>query len=131
MSQHAPENSAARPRDLPAPYDPGCCQSDDRHHSLILTQPDGTTDGFPLSWLYRWQWRRQATDEVLTLTLTEHEVTLCGVHLDRILEHLRRHHGLHLCTKDERYYSLYGQEALRISSITIKPHSRSTSNELN
>ena len=65
------------------------------------------------------------------MSLTEHEVTLRGVHLDRILEHLRKLHGLHLCTKDERYYSIYGPEALRISSITIKPHSRSTSNELN
>lgn len=118
-------------RDFPPPYDPGCCQSDDRHRSLILTQLDGTTDGFPLSWLYRWQWRQQATDEVLTLTLTDHEVTLHGVHLDRILEHLRNHHGLNLCIKDERYYSIYGDTALRISSITIKPVTRSTHHELN
>jgi hypothetical protein len=105
-------------------YDPGCCQSDDRHRSLVLTQLDGNTEGFPLTWLYRWRWRQHPTDEVLTLTLTEHEVTIHGKHLDGILEHLRNNHGLHLRIRDERYFSFKGKDEPRISSITIQPNAQ-------
>jgi hypothetical protein len=105
-------------------YDPGCCQSDDRHRSLVLTQLDGTTEGFPLTWLYRWRWCQHPTHEVLTLTLTEHEITIHGQHLDAILEHLRNNHGLHLRIRDERYFSFRGKDEPRISSITIQPNAQ-------
>ena len=112
----------------PSP-DPGCCQPDDRHRTLVLTQLDGTTEGFPLTWLYRWQWRKELGHEVLTLTLTEHQVTIHGRHLDRIMEHLRNNHGLHLQIKDERYFSIVKRDVIRISTITIQPHSQLPQNE--
>ena len=62
----------------PSSPDPGCCQSDDRHRTLVLTQLDGSTEGFPLTWLYRWQWRKELGHEVLTLTLTEHRSPSTG-----------------------------------------------------
>ena len=114
---------------LSASFDPGCCQSDDRHRTLILTQLDGTTDGFPLTWLYRWQWRKEPSHEVLTLTLTEHQVILHGKHLDRIIEHLRNNHGLHLQIKDDRYFSMTGKDPIRISTITIQSHSQLPPND--
>jgi len=111
-------------REFPSTYDPGCCHSDDRHRSLVLTQLDGTTEGFPLTWLYRWRWCQCPTHEILTLTLTEHEVTIHGKNLDDILEHLRNNHGLHLRVKDDRYLSLQGKHAAQISTITIQPNAR-------
>jgi len=111
--------------------DPGCCQSDDRHRTLVLTQLDGTTEGFPLTWLYRWQWRKELGHEVLTLTLTEHQVTIHGRHLDRIMEHLRNNHGLHLQIKDERYFNLVKRDLIRISTIAIQPHSQLPQNDPN
>jgi hypothetical protein len=116
---------------LSTSFDPGCCQADDRHRSLVLTQLDGTTEGFPLTWLYRWQWRKESNCEVLTLTLTEHQVTIHGKHLDRITEHLRNNHGLHLQIKDERYFGMIGRDPIRISTITIQPHGQLRQNDLN
>ena len=109
--------------------DLGCCQSDDRHRTLVLTQLDGTTEGFPLTWLYRWQWRKELGHEVLTLTLTEHKVTIHGRHLDRIMEHLRNNHGLHLQIKDERYFNLVKRDVIRISTITVQPNAQLTQND--
>ena len=126
-----PDASHLPLREFPAPFDPGCCHSDDRHRSLVLTQLDGTTEGFPLTWLYRWQWRKQPTHEILTLTLTEHEVTIHGEHLDRIMEPLRNNHGLHLIIKDDRYFSIYGNDVIRISAIKIKPNAQVPQNEPN
>ena len=111
-------------------HDPGCCQSDDRHRTLVLTQLDGTTEGFPLTWLYRWQWRKELGHEVLTLTLTEHQVTIQGRNLDRIMEHLRNNHGLQLQIKDERYFSMAKRDVIRISTITIQTHSQLPQNDL-
>ena len=109
--------------------DLGCCQSDDRHRTLVLTQLDGTTEGFPLTWLYRWQWRKELGHEVLTLTLTEHKVTIHGRHLDRIMEHLSNNHGLHLQIKDERYFNLVKRDVIRISAITVQPNAQLTQND--
>ena len=125
-----PTSAARSPSSEHSPsLDPGCCQSDDRHHTLVLTQLDGTTEGFPLTWLYRWQWRKELGHEVLTLTLTEHKVTIHGRHLDRIMEHLRNNHGLHLQIKDERYFNLVKRDVIRISTIAIQPHSQLPKND--
>lgn len=113
----------------PSSPDPGCCHSDDRHRTLVLTQLDGSTEGFPLTWLYRWQWRKELGHEVLTLTLTEHQVTIHGRHLDRIMEHLRNNHGLHLQIKDERYFSMVKRDVIRISTITVQPNAQLTQND--
>ena len=118
-------------RESPSSPDPGCCQSDDRHRTLVLTQLDGTTEGFPLTWLYRWQWRKELGHEVLTLTLTEHQVTVHGRHLDRIMEHLRNNHGLHLQIKDERYFNMVKRDVIRISTITVQPNAHLTQNDPN
>jgi len=88
------------PRFLPS-SEPGCCTSEDDHRCLILTQLDGTIEGFPLTWLYRWQWRSSATHELLILTLTEHEVTIHGKHLDKVAKLLSDGKGLHLQIKDD------------------------------
>ncbi len=100
--------------------EPGCCTDDDRHHSLVLTQLDGATEGFPLTWLYRWQWRRHAAHERLNLTLTEHEIEIRGKNLGAVQEHLTNGRGLHLRVKDQRYFSLQPQHLPQIASITIQ-----------
>jgi hypothetical protein len=125
-----PTSAARSPSSEHSPsLDPGCCQSDDRHRTLVLTQLDGTTEGFPLTWLYRWQWRKELGHEVLTLTLTEHKVTIHGRHLDRIMEHLRNNHGLHLQIKDERYFNLVKRDVIRISTITVEPNAQLKQND--
>ncbi|MEO6569525.1 MAG: hypothetical protein ABIO94_12235 [Opitutaceae bacterium] len=101
-----------------------CCTSVDNHRSLILTQLDGATDGFPLTWLYRWQWRSFAANEQLIVTLTEHEVTIHGKHLDGIADLLRNGKGLHLRVKDDRYQSLMRPTEILITEITVLPNSK-------
>jgi hypothetical protein len=106
-----------------------CCTSEDNHRSLILTQLDGATEGFPLTWLYRWQWRSSAGNEQLIVTLTEHEVTIHGKHLDGVAELLRNGQGLHLRVKDDRYQSLMRATEILISAITVLPNSRQESSQ--
>jgi hypothetical protein len=39
-------------------------------HGLSLDCHEGhTTEGFPLTWIYRWQWRKDASQEEIVLTL--------------------------------------------------------------
>ena len=111
------------PRFLPS-SEPGCCTSEDDHRCLILTQLDGTLEGFPLTWLYRWQWRSSATHELLILTLTEHEVTIDGQHLDKVAKLLSDGKGLHLQIKDARYQSLMRPYEILITTITVQPNSK-------
>jgi hypothetical protein len=94
---------------------------------LILTQANGATEGFPLTWLYRWQWKKQTTDELLILTLTEHEVMIDGKNLELITEPLSKSTGLHLRVKEDRYQSLLQPDANLITHITIKPHAKAQS----
>ena len=111
-------------REVLSSPEPGCFRYDDRHRSLILTQLDGTTEGYPLTWLYRWRWHKGPAHEVLALTLTEHEVTIRGKNLEYILEHLQSNHGLHLRVKDDRYLSLEGKGSVQISAIMIEPNAQ-------
>ena len=111
------------PRFLPS-SEPGCCTSEDNHRSLILTQLNGYQEGFPLTWLYRWRWKQSATHEQLTITLTEHEVTIHGKHLDNVAELLSNGKGLHLRIKDTRYQSLMRPTEILITTITIQPISK-------
>jgi hypothetical protein len=99
--------------------EPDCCQVNDRCQSLVLTQANGTTEGFPLTWLYRWRWEETAGRETLILTLTEHEVVVKGKRLERILEALEHQHGVHLRIKDDRYHSL-NPGRIHISTITVQ-----------
>ncbi len=104
--------------------EPGCCTSEDNHRCLILTQLNGAAEGFPLTWLYRWQWRSSATHELLILTLTEHEVTIHGKHLDKVAKLLSDGKGLHLQIKDARYQSLMRPHEILITTITVQPNSK-------
>jgi hypothetical protein len=112
------------PRFLPD-AEPGCCTSEDNHRCLILTQLDGTVEGFPLTWLYRWQWQPTALSERLIVSLTDHEVTVRGKHLDRVAELLGNGKGLRLQIKDTRYQSLLRPTEILITTITIQPNAKS------
>ena len=101
-----------------------CCVPNEHQRSLILTQADGATGGFPLTWLYRWQWKKPATHELLTITLTEHEVTIHGKNLERIIEFLGKGTGLHLKVKDDRYQGLLRPNETHITHITVQPHEK-------
>lgn len=107
--------------------EPGCCTEIEHGRCLILTQANGVTEGFPLTWLYRWQWRRQTTDELLILTLTEHDVTIQGQNLEPITEPLSKSTGLHLRVKEDRYQSLLQPHATLITHITIRPNTKAQS----
>lgn len=120
------EGDANPPRTLSARPEPGCFTGSESHRSLVLTPWDGGTDAFPLTWLYRWNWKILPTHELLKITLTEHEVTISGLNLGLAVEYLTTGKGFHLQVKDDRYQSLLGPHALRITSITIQPHARNS-----
>jgi hypothetical protein len=101
-----------------------CCTNDEHHRCLILTQADGASEGFPLTWLYHWEWMTRGTHEQLVITLTDHEATIRGKNLSRIIEALSKGTGLHLRVRDERYQSLVRTNALLITHITVQPHTR-------
>ncbi len=107
----------------PSP-EPGCCTVIENGRCLILTQQNGATEGFPLTWLYRWQWKKQTTDELLILTLTEHEVMIHGKDLERIIEFLSKGTGLHLKVKDDRYQGLLRPNETHITHITVQPQEK-------
>jgi hypothetical protein len=117
---------ANRPRFLSDLSEPGCFTGSDSHRSLVLTPRDADTEGFPLTWLYRWRWQTLPTHELLTLTLTEHEVTIQGLNFGLVVEHLTTGKGFHLKVQDDRYDSLRSPKATRITSITIQPHAKNT-----
>ena len=115
------DESERYPNRVPSPTpEPGCCTSEDNHRCLILTQLNGAAEGFPLTWLYRWQWKQSATQELLILTLTEHEVTIHGKHLENVAELLSNGKGLHLRIKDSRYQSLMRPTEILITTITTQ-----------
>lgn len=88
---------------------------------LIFTQADASTIGFPLSWLYRFDYRNDSRGEVLTLHLTEHLVTVVGQMLGMAVGQLQQGEGFHLSEVPERYKGLLRNEDAHIASITIEP----------
>ncbi|MBI5770286.1 MAG: hypothetical protein HZA93_21100 [Verrucomicrobia bacterium] len=124
LKPKSPDIGEANIPRLLSSHEPGCCTSEDSHRSLVLTQMDGATEGFPLTWLYRWQWRSSATHELLILTLTDHEVTIHGKHLDGVTELLSNGKGLHLRIKDARYQSLMRPNEILITTINVQPNSK-------
>ncbi len=106
---------------------PGCCTVIENGRCLILTPTNGATEGFPLTWLYRWQWKKQTTDEVLILTLTEHEVTIHGKNLEPITDSLSKSTGLHFKVIADRYQSLLPSDSILITHIIINPHAKDPS----
>jgi hypothetical protein len=101
-----------------------CCTSEDSHRCLILVQRNGAVEGFPLTWLYRWQWQPGATQERLAISLTDHEVTVHGKQLDRVAELLSNGKGLRLQIKDARYQSLLRPNEIFITAITIQQNAK-------
>ena len=88
---------------------------------LIFTQADASTIGFPLSWLYRFDYRKDGREEKLTLQLTEHRVTVVGRMLGMAVGQLQQGEGFHLSEVAERYQGLLQTENAHIASITIEP----------
>lgn len=88
---------------------------------LIFTQADASTIGFPLSWLYRFDYRKDSRGEVLTLHLTEHLVTVVGRMLGMAVGQIQQGEGFHLSEMPERYQGLQRKEGAHIASITIEP----------
>ena len=109
------------PDTLKPSAEPGCCTAIEDGRCLLLTQTNGASDGFPLTWLYHWQWSSRAEDERLVLTLTEHRVTIHGRNLGLITEKLSQGTGLHLKVKGERYQGLLQSGQTLITEITIEP----------
>lgn len=88
---------------------------------LIFTRADGSTIGFPLSWLYRFDYRKDGREEKLTLHLTEHLVTVVGRMLGMAVGQLQQGEGFHLSEVPERYKGLQRNEDAHIATITIAP----------
>jgi len=88
---------------------------------LIFTQADASTSGFPLSWLYRFDYQKNGREEKLTLHLTEHQVTVVGRMLGMPAGQLQLGEGFHLSEVAERYQGLQRNEDAHITSITIEP----------
>ena len=88
---------------------------------LIFTQADAGTIGFPLSWLYRFEYRKDGRSEKLTLQLTEHLVTVTGRMMSIAVWQLQQGEGFHLSEMPERYQGLQRNEDAHIASITIEP----------
>ena len=88
---------------------------------LIFTQADASTIGFPLSWLYRFEYRKDGRGDKLTLQLTEHLVTVTGRMMSIVLWQLQQGEGFHLSEVPERYQGLQRNADAHIASITIEP----------
>ncbi len=99
----------------------------ERHHFqecrglLMFTQADGTTVGFPLSWLYQFDYRKDERGETFVLHLTEHVVTVTGRTLGVLEDQLKKGEGFHVSEPAERYASIQRNEQAQIASITIEP----------
>lgn len=87
----------------------------------MFTQADGTTVGFPLSWLYQFDYRRNERGETFVLHLTEHVVTVTGRTLSVLEDQLKKGEGFHVSEPAERYASIQLNEQAHIASITIEP----------
>lgn len=88
---------------------------------LIFTQTDNRTTGFPIAWLYRFDYLKTDRGEQLTLHLTEHLVTVAGRTLDMLGHQLKQGEGFHVSELLERYQGLQRHERAHIASITIEP----------
>lgn len=105
------------------------CYTEIEHSkSILLTEANGAIDGFPLTWLYRWQWNEQTTGEQIVITLTEHEILIQGKNLEPITALLTKGTGLHLRMIDERYQTMLSPNATLITQLTVKPLTKFSAN---
>ncbi len=88
---------------------------------LIFTLADNHTIGFPIAWLYRFDYRKDDFKQQLTLHLTEHLVTVVGRTMDVLGHQLTQGEGFHVSEMSERYLGIQRNERAHIASITIEP----------
>ena len=88
---------------------------------LVFTLADGTTTGFPLSWLYCFDYRKDEAGERFLLHLTDHRVTVQGKGLMTLEDHLKNGEGFHLSELPDRYLSIRRSDKANIDHIAIEP----------
>lgn len=88
---------------------------------LVFTLADGATTGFPLSWLYRFDYRKDEAGERFLLHLTDHRVTVQGKGLVTLEDRLKNGEGFHISELPDRYLSIRRSDKAHIDHITIEP----------
>ena len=124
LKPRRPGEANAQPARLERPQFEEC-----RGH-LVFTLADGATAGFPLSWLYRFDYRKDQAGERFSLHLTEHRVTVQGKGLAILEERLKDGAGFHLSELPDRYLSIKRSDKAHIDHITIEPVTGATNDNI-
>lgn len=120
LKPRRPGETSTQPARLERPQFEEC-----RGH-LVFTLADGATVGFPLSWLYRFDYRKNQAGEQFSLHLTEHRVTIQGKGLVILEDRLKDGAGFHLSELPDRYLSIRRSDKAQIDHITIEPTAGAT-----
>lgn len=111
--------------DRPPPPLPGPECYEPLRGAIVLVKANGTTTGFPLTWLYQWHLKpASVSSDTLTLFLTDHQVTVEGQCLAPLGELLEQNAGFRLTERTERYRSLKEIKEIYISNIFIRPNQK-------
>jgi hypothetical protein len=86
---------------------------------FAFTVAAGKTVGFPLSWLYRYEYCEDDDLETMRLYFGEHRVVVRGCPLRELQEHLHKGQGFHLRVTADRYQAMQQMEKSYIQSIEI------------
>lgn len=86
---------------------------------FAFTVAEGKTIGFPLSWLYRYEYAEDGDLETLLLYFGEHRVAVRGCPLRELQDHLHNGEGFHLRVTADRYQAIQQMEKSYIQSIEI------------
>ncbi len=98
---------------------------------LEFTLADGTTCGFPLSWLYRYEHVPEEDGERLVLQFAEHRVTIRGQPLDQLQRCLHNGEGFHVYETPQRYLTIKREAKSFIESILIELLNRTPTEQTN
>ena len=110
-----PDQSLTPPPTLAGPFFEHC------RTLLVFTLADRRTVGFPLSWLYQYDYRRGEEADTFTLVLTEHRITVAGLHLGAMEDRLQEGEGFRAKELPARYQGTLRPGEPHISRITIEP----------